>query len=284
METQNKNANMLVALCRKPRTVQGLRYHFRMNDLAGSPAMSTEGLGLYATTPYICAYRSAYQACEQVVGPAERVRAPVYWQLIEKGFRRSGATLYRPRCDPCQACKPLRVDVNAFTPNRSQRRAIKLHSALQVRLMPLELQPEHLALYQLYQQTRHADGGTSGVHAQQYRDHILASCVDSMLAEFRSQSGELKMVALIDRLPQALSAVYTFYADDPGASFGTYAILWQITQARHWKLPHVHLGYWVAENAKMHYKTCFQPCEVLHNGHWQQLTASNLHHPRSPAE
>ena len=105
-----------------------------------------------------------------------------------------------------------------------------------------------------------------------------------MLAEFRSQSGELKMLALIDRLPQALSAVYTFYADDPGASFGTYAILWQITQARHWKLPHVHLGYWVAENAKMHYKTCFQPCEVLHNGHWQQLTASNLHHPRSPAE
>ena len=39
---------MLVALCRKPRTMHGLRYHFRMNDLAGSPAMSTEGLGLYA--------------------------------------------------------------------------------------------------------------------------------------------------------------------------------------------------------------------------------------------
>src|SRR3546814_5011836 len=51
-----------------------------------------------------------------------------YSQLVEQGFRRSGLFTYRPHCDKCQACLPIRVDVTGFNANRSQRKTWKRHS------------------------------------------------------------------------------------------------------------------------------------------------------------
>ena len=130
-----------------------------------------------------------------------------------------------------------------------------------------------MSLYCHYQQQRHGEICTQTNSEQEYREFILASNVNSFLAEFRNKDGALKIVALVDRLPQALSAVYTFYAQEPGTSYGTHAILWQIAQARHWQLPHVHLGYWIADSAKMRYKAHFQPCELLHGRQWQAFAS-----------
>ncbi|OYV49276.1 MAG: hypothetical protein B7Z78_13995, partial [Rhodospirillales bacterium 20-60-12] len=35
--------------------------------------------------------------------------------------------------------------------------------------------------------------------------------------------------------------------------------------------PHVYLGYWVPDSAKMAYKARFGASEVLLNGQWQKL-------------
>ncbi|MDE1712356.1 arginyltransferase (plasmid) [Chromobacterium amazonense] len=225
----------------------------------------------YATAPYPCSYLPERQARSQVAIPAEAIDSGVYSQLVRLGFRRSGLYTYRPYCDSCQACIPVRLPVSEFQPSRTQRRVWRRASSLSAHWLPLRFDAEHYALYRLYQQTRHAGGGMSEDDAQQYSEFILKSGVDSHLVEFR-QDGALKMVSLVDKLIDGLSAVYTFYdPEDSQMSLGVYNVLWQVEQAREMGLEYVYLGYWIAECRKMSYKSAYRPLQILRGGRWQWL-------------
>ncbi len=228
-------------------------------------------LQFYLTASYPCSYLEGQQARSQVAAPSGMVDTVVYSELMRLGFRRSGVHVYRPHCDHCRACTPARVVVDGFRPNRTQRRALARNADLHAQLKPLVYDEAHYRLYRRYQSARHAGGGMDHDDREQYRSFLLQSQVDSALIEYRLD-GEVVMVALVDRLLDGLSAVYTFFEPDlEKRGLGVFAVLEEIRLARELGLPYLYLGYWIADCRKMAYKRAYHPLEMLLAGHWQAV-------------
>lgn len=250
-------------------------------------------LHFYLTAPYPCSYLPDRQACSQVATPSFLISTAVYSELVRHGFRRSGPYTYRPHCDNCRACVPLRIPAGQFSPSRSQRRAWAQHAHLEASLHPLLDSPEHYDLYQRYQRARHPNGGMDNDDRGSYQNFLLQSHVDSLLVEFRDppdrmqahagentwqgtgyqgRRGALRMVSMIDLLSDGLSSVYTFYEPDlPRARLGVYNVLWQIELCRKLNLDFVYLGYWIRQSRKMAYKTEYRPAQGLIDGAWRVI-------------
>jgi len=228
-------------------------------------------LQFYVTAPYSCGYLENRQAQSLMATPTQLIDTPMYSDLIQMGFRRSGNFTYRPHCENCNACVPVRLLVDSFQPSRSQRRAWKQHVNLTTTAQGLDFSEEHYALYCAYQRSRHSGGGMDADDRNQYRNFLMQSSVDSVLVEFREE-GALRMVSVVDCLTEGLSAVYTFYdCNQPSASYGTFNVMWLAEWCRTRKRPYLFLGYWIADSRKMAYKTKFMPLEGLVKGEWQRL-------------
>lgn len=233
---------------------------------------SISELGFFATSAHDCSYLEGREATTLFVDPLAPIDKHLYSALAEAGFRRSGNQIYRPWCQSCSACIPVRVLVGRFSGDKRHRRIWRRNRDLAMNRMPPQFTDEYFLLYQRYINARHADGDMYPANAEQFESFLVSGRPEVWFYEFRAHD-ELLAVAVVDELDDGLSAVYTFF--DPGCgkrSLGVFAVLWLIEEARRQGLQHLYLGYWIKQCQKMSYKTDYKPIEMLINNTWIQTS------------
>ena len=226
-------------------------------------------LRFYVTPLHDCSYLPDQKAKTLFVDPQMRISTDSYSQLSELGFRRSGGHIYRPHCENCNACQSIRIPVNQFKPSKSQKRILNKNRDLSITRTYPAMNHEYFHLYKVYIDQRHADGDMYPPTQEQFYQFLVEGSLDSWFYELRDASNKLVAVAVTDHLNQDMSALYTFYdPEEEHRSLGTFAILWQISEASRRGMNYLYLGYWIKTCRKMNYKTAFTPLEMLINGHW----------------
>jgi arginine-tRNA-protein transferase len=230
--------------------------------------LRSERVRLFQTLPHACGYFHARTAQNLVLDPAAANLPKLYALSLARGFRRAGGHVYHPHCPRCHACEPCRIDVAAFEPNRSQRRCLAANRDLVMVECAPGLTGERQALYARYLRARHPGGGMDEASDEDFSHFLAAPWSPTVFLEFRA-AGRLLAVAVTDVCDTGLSAVYTFFEPElPRRSLGTYAILRQIEMTRERGLPHLYLGYWIADHPKMGYKARFDSLQVLGPDGW----------------
>ena len=226
----------------------------------------------YTTAPLPCPYLPGRTERKIVTELSGTEAEALHERLSRAGFRRSHNIAYAPVCPGCQACVPIRVVSEEFTPDRTQRRILRANADLTISEMPARATAEQFTLFQRYQKNRHADGDMAAMGYYDYRAMIEDTPISTGILEFRDARDRLLGACLTDWLADGLSAVYSFFdTDEDKRSLGTFAVLWLIGRARSLGLPYVYLGYWVPESRKMAYKARFRPSEILMSGAWHRL-------------
>lgn len=226
-------------------------------------------------------FRSGPMPCPYLPGREERklfVRlsgpdAPETNTLLTgAGFRRSHDVAYRPVCPACSACVPVRIPIDRFEPDRTQRRILARNADLSLREAPAIATAEQFMLFTRYEGARHGDSDMARMTAGDYTAMVEEGRVDTVVVEARASSGRLVGAMLADRLGDGFSAVYAFFDPALGRrSLGTFLILDLARRAALGGLPHLYLGYWIAGSRKMAYKVRFRPLEALLDGGWRDL-------------
>ena len=214
----------------------------------------------------------------------ENCRVDDYVAMLERGWRRFGCTFFRPVCASCDECQSLRLDPGKFRPSRSQKRTWKRNLDLDVFLRPTSLTAEHLELYERYhadmtERRGWEDKGLSSLHYYQ----TFVEGRQTWGHELAYYDGDrLVCIALVDLLPNALSAVYCYYdPDERKRGLGVFSVMVQLDLALRRELDHVYLGYWVEPNASMSYKSSYRPFEILqgrptfdHPSEWREHSSA----------
>lgn len=233
-------------------------------------------IGFRITPEHECSYLDDRQAITLFVDPNYPIVMQQYSALAKLGFRRSGENIYRPHCTDCGLCIPVRVPVDEFKPNRSQRRNKTLNKDIVFKAKDAVFNQEHYDLYRRYMKGRHAGGGMDNDEPDSYENLIKADWSTSKLLEFKLDN-KLIMVAVIDCFEDGISAVYTFF--DPEYSnrgLGVFGVLSEIDYVQSSKLDWLYLGYWNPKTNKMSYKSHYQPMEFFDGQEWQWLEKPKL--------
>lgn len=226
-------------------------------------------LSFYTTSAHDCSYLTDQKATALFLDPSVTVGHDLSGLLADNGFRRSGNHYYRPQCESCSACTPVRVVVDRHQRSKSQRRIWNGNKDLTVQRVAPEFTRERYRLYRRYIKQRHSDGDMFPPSPRQFVDFLCQDSGFTRFYEFR-KGQQLIAVAVVDCMPRGLSAIYTFFDPDlRSRSLGTFCVLWLIEETKNFQQNYLYLGYWIQNCSKMTYKAYYTPQERYINGEWR---------------
>ena len=222
--------------------------------------------------PHPCAYLPGRTARLPHRFPLERLSPAEFDCRLAEGDRRSGVLLYRPQCQGCQACEPIRLDVTQFAVGRTQRRVLKKgDERLRLRVGPPIVDPRRIDLFNKHRRLRQLEHGEGPIDEEGYAQFLAETCCETWeIAYFLDD--RLVSVSICDAGENSLSAVYCYFDPDLAAlSLGTYAVLKQVELCRQSDRRYLYLGFYVAHSPHMRYKAKFHPHQRLIAGQWRQF-------------
>lgn len=235
-----------------------------MNDLTNKNLPQ-----FYLTPPAPCPYLEGKTERKIFTHLNDAFATPLNDSLTHGGFRRSQNIAYKPHCETCHACISVRVKVRNFQAGKSFKRIINANKDITGIHTPAQTNKEQYALLTKYLAQRHENGGMDDMTIPDYMAMVEDTPVDTHITEYVAQDNRLIGVALMDRLSDGLSMVYSFFdPEQKSRSLGTFMILNQIKRTQAAGLDYLYLGYWIEDCQKMMYKKRFQPLEKLTAEGW----------------
>ena len=225
-------------------------------------------LRLNVTRAHSCTYLS--NRVERRLAANISSRPDLHDTLAQAGFRRVENWVYKPACQNCQACQPIRVVCSEFSQSRNMKRLAAKHADLTAAVLDGPLTDEHYDLFQRYLTSRHEDGQMGSMTIDEFSSMVENSPISTFLIDYRDTDNALLASVLVDLQSDGLSAVYSFFEPEcPDRSFGSFIILDLIERVQQSEASYLYLGYYIAESRKMSYKARYTPFEIFHAGRWQ---------------
>ena len=216
-----------------------------------------------------CSYLPGRTARLPYRHPIEKLRPDQFDERLAEGDRRSGVYLYRTQCPECRACQPIRLDMQTYRPNATQRRTLRRGDALlKVEVGLPTITRQRLDLFNAHRDQRGLSRGDEPIDAPGYADFLTETCCDTLELSCW-HAGRLVACAIVDAGQQSLSAVYTFFDPDfDQLSLGTYCVLREAQLCHQTRRRYLYLGFYIAESPHMSYKAGFHPHQRHIGGRW----------------
>jgi arginine-tRNA-protein transferase len=239
------------------------------------PPEISRNLQFYLSGPLPCPYlpdRVERKLFTRLDAEHPRRNADINAILCRAGFRRSHDVLYRPACNGCSACIPVRIPVRLFDNSRAWRRVAARNADLTWLQTDAVATDELFMLFSAYEKSRHSDSDMARMISQDFATMLQEGQAQTHLYLLRNPLGHLKGCMIADPVGDGFSAVYSFFdPNEPRRSLGSFLVLALIEEARRRNWPFIYLGYWITGSRKMSYKTRFQPLQFLSPQGWDWL-------------
>src|SRR5262245_26743882 len=162
-------------------------------------------------TPHPCSYLPGRTARLPYRHPVTMLAPEQFDQRLAEGDRRSGVFLYRTQCPTCRACQPIRLDVDRFRPDATQRRVQRRgEGLLSVEIGPPVVDAERVKLFNLHRDSRGLASGDAPIDGQSYAEFLTDTCCETLELTYW-HAGRVVGAAIADAGRKSLSAVYCYY-------------------------------------------------------------------------